>query len=129
LFRQWLKNINHQTEPALTHEEFNQRWGPFCADAAECDVALDPVNEGRCTNMRRSSGAASHYVMNSGFYLSLQFQKVLPVVFQLINRLVHIGQGGVTLLLLERGIHLRPPTFGQLFEGTHIQVAVMEECL
>ena len=28
LLRQWLKNINHQTEPALTHEEFNQRGGP-----------------------------------------------------------------------------------------------------
>jgi hypothetical protein len=31
--------------------------------------------------MRRLSGAASHYAMNSGFYLSLQFQKVLTVVF------------------------------------------------
>ncbi len=31
LLRQWLKNINHQTEPALTHKEFYQRWGPFYA--------------------------------------------------------------------------------------------------
>jgi len=23
--RQWLKNINHQTEPALAQKEFNQR--------------------------------------------------------------------------------------------------------
>jgi len=33
LLRQWLKNINHQTEPALTHKEFNQRWGPFVENA------------------------------------------------------------------------------------------------
>ena len=70
--------------------------------------------------------AAADYAMNSGFYL-IQLQKMIAVVLQFINRLVHVSQGRVTLLLLERGMYLWLPSFGKLFEGADIHVAVVKE--
>ena len=45
---------------------------------------------------------------------------------QLINRFMHIGQGRMALLLLERGIHLRLPSFGKFFEGADIQISIVK---
>jgi hypothetical protein len=45
LLRQWLKNINHQTEPAPTQSELMSTGGPFLRDFSN-ETALDPVNEG-----------------------------------------------------------------------------------
>ena len=44
-FRQWLKNINHQTEPAPTQNESISTGGPLLRDFNN-ETALDPVNEG-----------------------------------------------------------------------------------
>ena len=57
------------------------------------------------------------------------FQEVLAVVFELVDRLVHVGQGGVALPLFESTVDLRPPTLGQLFEGADIHIAVMQKRL
>ena len=72
--------------------------------------------------------AAGDYGMNSGFYLITQSEEVFTVVFELIDRLMHISQRRVPLLLLERAIYLWPPALGQLLEGAHIQVAIVKEC-
>jgi hypothetical protein len=45
LLRQWLKNINHQTEPAPTQNESISTGGPLLRDFNN-ETALDPVNEG-----------------------------------------------------------------------------------
>jgi hypothetical protein len=45
LLRQWLKNINHQTEPAPAQNEPISTGGPFLRDFGN-ETALDPVNEG-----------------------------------------------------------------------------------
>ena len=71
--------------------------------------------------------AALDYGTNSGFYLSLQFQEVFSIVLKLINRLVHIGQRGVTLLFFEGVVDLRTPALGQFLERAYIQVAVMKK--
>ena len=49
LLRSWLKNINHQTEPALTQQgECVEKLGVFLRQV-ENNLARDPVNVGRCT--------------------------------------------------------------------------------
>ena len=66
-------------------------------------------------------GAALDYGTNSGFYLitgsrcgcRTEIQKMLAIVFQLVDRLVHIRQGRVTLLLLEALVDIGAPAFGQ----------------
>ena len=73
--------------------------------------------------------AAFDYGTNSGFYLIPQINEVLSVMFQFIDRLVHVSQRRVALLLLERFVHLRAPAPGQLFERTDIQIPVMKERL
>ena len=79
--------------------------------ARECEFALAPVNEGRCTNMRgclqRSFGLCHEF----GFLLITQVEEVFAVVFKLIDRLMHVGQGSVALLLFERAVDIRPPAF------------------
>ena len=49
LLRQWLKNINHQTEPARTQDELFSAGGPFLRNF-DNETALDPVNEGDVQN-------------------------------------------------------------------------------
>jgi len=49
LLRQWLKNINHQTEPAPTQNEPIGTGGPFLRNFDK-ETALDPVNEGDVQN-------------------------------------------------------------------------------
>ena len=93
------------------------------------EMALDPVNEGRCTNMHHFFGAAFDYSTNSGCHLIAESEEMVAIVFKLINGLVNIGQGGVALLLLERCIHLGPPSPGQLFQSAHIQIPVMKKSL
>ena len=61
----------------------------------------NPKREGRCTYTRLSR-AVQHYATASGFYLG-DAQEVIPVMGKFFNRFVNIGQGGVPLLLLERG--------------------------
>ena len=46
---------------------------------------------------------------------------------QLINRLMHIRQCCVFLLLFEGFVDVRSPAFGELFEGADVDVAVMEK--
>ena len=46
---------------------------------------------------------------------------------QLINRLMHIRQCCVFLLLFEGFVDFRSPAFGELFEGADVNVAVMEK--
>ena len=50
-------------------------------------------------------------------------------MLQLVNRLMHIGQCRVFLLLFECVVNLGPPAFGQLFKRADIDVAVMQICL
>ena len=57
------------------------------------------------------------------------FQEVLAVVFELVDRLVHVGQGGVALPLFKSTVDLGPPTLGQLFKGADIHIAVMQKSL
>ena len=73
------------------------------------------------------SSAASDYGMNSGFYLIFHAKEMGAVVFQLVNRLVHIGQRRVSLLLFERLVHIRTPTLGQLLECADINVAIVKK--
>jgi len=40
---------------------------------------------------------------------------------------MHIGQCGVALLLLERGVDVGPPAFRQLLEGTDIEISVVKK--
>src|SRR5256885_2190628 len=54
-------------------------------------------------------------------------QQARTVVRQLIDGLVHIGQCGVALGLLEGGIGVGLPAPGQFLEGADIDIAVMEE--
>jgi hypothetical protein len=70
---------------------------------------------------------ACDYGTNSGFYL-IQLQKVVFVMHEFFNGLVHIGQCRVLLLLFECLCHARLPAFGQLFERAHIKVAVVKKC-
>ena len=60
---------------------------------------------------------------------SIELQEVLAVVFQFVNRLMHVSQCGVPLLLLEGCMDLGPPAFGQFLQRADIQVAVVEEGL
>src|SRR3990167_1380368 len=53
-------------------------------------------------------------------------QEMGPVVLEFVDRLVHIGQRGVLLVLLEAVVHLGAPALGQLLEGAHVEAAVVK---
>src|SRR5665647_2478523 len=72
--------------------------------------------------------AGSNYAMDSDFNLIVESDEVFAVVFQLINRLVHVSQGGVALLLFKRFINFGPPAFGQLLECADVKIAVVKKC-
>ena len=55
------------------------------------------------------------------------FQEMLSVMHQFINRLMHIRQCRVFLLLFEGFVDFWAPAFGEFFEGADVDVAVMEE--
>lgn len=78
-----------------------------------------------------------YYYFNSYFYSrqlcttgqkSLKFTlKMLTVMLQLVNRLMHIGQRRMQLTFLESTAHFGLPTLRQLLEGAHIHIAVMKK--
>jgi len=65
----WLKNINHQTEPALTQQsEWVQKLGVFLRQV----VNQPDCRPSECWEMckiRCNFSEAANYAMNSGFYL------------------------------------------------------------
>lgn len=46
---------------------------------------------------------------------------------QFINRLMHVRQRRVFLLLFKGFVYFRSPAFGEFFEGADVDVAVVEE--
>ena len=62
---------------------------------------------------------------SAGTHSSAQANELVPVVDQLVNRLMNVGQCRVTLFLFKAVEHLGSPATRQLFEGTHVQIAVM----
>lgn len=73
--------------------------------------------------------AAHHYGTESLGRLGRELEKVLTVVHQLINGLLHISQSRVPLLLFECVVNLGPPALRQLLERADIQISIMEKCL
>ena len=64
-----------------------------------------------------------------GLDLFRQFNKVFTVILHLSNRITNIIHRQVTTLFFYPGQHLGPPAPSQLFEGTDIQITVMNEGL
>jgi hypothetical protein len=54
---------------------------------------------------------------------------MLSVMHELINGLVHIGQGCVFLLLFKAAVHIWSPTLSQLFEGADVHISIMKKGL
>ena len=73
--------------------------------------------------------AARDYGTDSGFYLIGQFQKVFTVMFEFVNRLMHVSQSGVPLLFLEAFVNQRCPPFGKFLEGAHVQIPIVKKGL
>jgi hypothetical protein len=110
-------------------------WGP---------LYLDPVNVGRCANFAGSGliavlpfSEASDYGTDSGLYLYTdlvdhpsaypvsrmrgtptvrsELQEMRSVVFQLIDRFMHVSQRSMLLLLFKTRVHLGSPASAELF--------------
>ena len=58
---------------------------------------------------------------------SVKSEEVVPVVFQLIDGLMHIGQSRMVLLLFECCMHRRFPAFGEFLQGAHIEIAIVKK--
>ena len=59
----------------------------------------------------------------------LHRQQVAPVVLQLVNRFVYVGQGGVLLRFFEAVADLGLPAFGQFFEVAYFDFVLVEKRL
>ena len=58
--------------------------------------------------------------------MRLSHQNRFPIVFQLVNRLVHIGQRGVARLLFVAIVHTRIPAAREFFERRDVEISVVK---